>query len=148
MPTVREICAALVGALAFAVLDNGLRRQGLAVTTSGHPKARGDKAFVLSVTLDFTDESSAHELLGAWRAAADWCYVNEPFLYAYEIAQSDKDPLHYVIIERYRSKADYVGAHRSSPAFRTFRPRMRALQDKGRVKVGGSSFIELGVGFT
>ena len=58
------------------------------------------------------------------------------------------DPLKYVIIERYRSKEDYLGLHRSSPAFHEFRPRMRALQNEGKVTVTGSSFRELGVGFT
>ena len=64
-----------------------------------------------------------------------------------EIAKSDKNPLHYAIIERYRSKADYVGAHRNSPAFHKFRPKMKALQEAGRVQVGGNSYNELGVGF-
>ena len=73
---------------------------------------------------------------------------NEPFLYAYEIAQSDQEPLKYLITERYRSKADYLGAHRSSSAFKTFRPRMKALQNRGDVIVTGSSYQELGVGFT
>ena len=113
----------------------------------GHAKVRGDKAFVLSVTLDFEDETTAMELVKAWKDAADWCYMNEPFLYAYEVAQSDKNPLHYAIFERYRSKADYVGAHRSSPAFRDFRPKMKAMQESGKVKVGGQSYLELGVGF-
>ena len=70
------------------------------------------------------------------------CYLR------YEVAQSDKDPLRYVILERYRSKDDYLGAHRRSPAFREFRPQMRALQESGRVTVTGSSYQELGIGFT
>ena len=64
------------------------------------------------------------------------------------MAQSDKDPLVYQIYERYASKADYLGAHRSSPAFKAFRPRMKALQDAGEVNVSGSSFVEIGLGFT
>jgi hypothetical protein len=32
--------------------------------------------------------------------------------------RSDQDPLRYLITERYRSKADYLGAHRSSSAFK------------------------------
>ena len=103
-----------------------------------------------------------------WAAAADWCYAHEPFLspfagvgecegaentrrrrrYHYELARSDKDPLRYLIYERYRSKADYLGAHRSSPAFLAFRPKMKALQDAGRIVVSGHSYDEAGVGFT
>ena len=73
--------------------------------------------------------------------------ANEPFLYSYEVSQSDKDPLQYIIVERYRSKADYVGAHRRSTAFHTFRPQMKALQDAGEVIVTGASFNEVGLGF-
>ena len=59
-----------------------------------------------------------------WAKAADYCLANEDFLFAYELAQSDQDPLRYLITERYRSKADYLGAHRSSSAFKvTRRPR-------------------------
>ena len=49
--------------------------------------------------------------------------------YMYEIAQSDKDPLSYMIFERYRSKQDYTGPHRRSLAFLKFRPQMKALQE-------------------
>ena len=42
-----------------------------------------------------------------------------------------------MIYERYRSKADYLGAHRSSPAFLQFRPKMKALQDAGDVLISG-----------
>ena len=117
-------------------------------TTSGHTKMRGEKAFVLVVTLQFRDESDAMTLQAAWAAAADYCIAHEPFLYMYEMAQSDKDPLRYTIIERYRSKADYTGAHRHSPAFREFRPKMKALQDSGGVTVSGESYAETGIGFT
>ena len=56
--------------------------------------------------------------------------------------------LQYAIFERYRSKEDYTGAHRQSPAFAAFRPQMRALQDSGKVSVSGASHQELGVGFS
>ena len=117
-------------------------------TTNGRSKVRGEKAFVLAVTLQFRDEASATPLLKAWAAAADYCVEHEPFLYAYEMARSDQDPMRYTIIERYRSKDDYTGAHRHSPAFKAFRPQMKALQDSGAVVVSGGSYIETGLGFT
>ena len=83
-----------------------------------------------------------------WSKAAAYCLANEKFLYAYEMAQSDQDPLRYLVTERYRSKADYLGAHRSSSAFKEFRPKMKELQNSGDVIVTGSSYNELGVGFT
>ena len=117
-------------------------------TSTGHSKAVGEKAFMLNVGLRFSDEASAKSLLAAWSVAASYCLKNEPFLYAYEAAQSDKDNLSYIILERYRSKEDYLGAHRKSIAFKEFRPKMRALQDAGKVIVSGSSYYELGIGFT
>lgn len=54
----------------------------------------------------------------------------------------------YTIFERYRSKLDYLGAHRHSAAFHTFRPKMKDLQDAGAVTVTGSSYVETGLGFT
>ena len=109
---------------------------------------RGEKAFVLAVTLQFRDEATVQALLPAWAAAADWCIEHEPFLFMYEMAHSDQDPLRYTVIERYRSKADYIGAHRHSPAFKAFRPKMKALQDSGAVVVTGGSYLETGLGFT
>ena len=58
-------------------------------TTLGRAKATGERAFVLSVGLQFQDHASADALPRAWRAAAAYCIENEPFLFAYEVAQSD-----------------------------------------------------------
>jgi hypothetical protein len=65
-------------------------------TTNGRSKARGEAAFVLAVQLQFNKASDAVGLVQDWKAVADHCYVNEPFLFHYEVAQSDKDPLKYV----------------------------------------------------
>ena len=109
---------------------------------------KGERAFVLTVGLHFEDAKVADELLQEWAKIAAYCYLHEPYLYHYEVAQSDKRQLSYLITERYRSKEDYLQAHRSSKAFRAFRPRMRALQDAGAVRVSGDSYAELGMGFT
>ena len=53
-----------------------------------------------------------------------------------------------MMYERYRSKDDYAGAHRKSKAFHKFRPILRAMQERGEVAVTGTSYQELGVGFT
>ena len=117
-------------------------------TALGRRKATSEKAFVLNVGLQFRSQAVADGFVKEWGKAAAYCLRNEAFLFAYEIAQSDQDPLKYLITERYRSKADYLGAHRSSSAFKEFRPGMKALQTSGEVVVTGSSYTELGVGFT
>ena len=148
MLSLRDIVIAAVSVAATLLATQVIRDPRKHVTTSGRAKAVAEKAFVLEVKLDFQDEATAKELMDAWAQAAAWCLENEPFLYHYEWSKSDKRPLSYLIYERYRSKDDYVNAHRSSPAFHRFRPRMRALQASERVKVTGDSFVELGVGFT
>jgi quinol monooxygenase YgiN len=116
-------------------------------TTLGRRKVRGERAWTLAVDLKFQDAAAAATLVRAWREAADYCLEHEPFLYHYEVSKSDKDPLRYLVYERYRSKADYLGAHRQSVAFNAFRPIMKAMQDEGRVVVTGESWDELGEGF-
>ena len=115
------------------------------LSSTGRPKAKGENAFCLSRGWQPRGRAALAAAVGPRRS---WCTEHEPFLYHYEMAQSDKDPLVYQIYERYASKADYLGAHRSSPAFKAFRPRMKALQDAGEVNVSGSSFVEIGLGFT
>ena len=93
-------------------------------TSLGRRKATQERAFVLNVGLTFRSQGVADGFIKEWAKAADYCLANEDFLFAYELAQSDQDPLRYLITERYRSKADYLGAHRSSSAFKvTRRPR-------------------------
>ena len=146
--SLRDAVVAILSSLGTLLVSSGYHAHTSHVTTLGRPKAVGEKAFVLSVNLQFEDNASAKALLKAWGEAADWCVENEPFLFAYEIAQSDQDPLKYVIFERYRSKEDYTGPHRKSPAFKAFRPQMRLLQESGKVTVTGSSYNEVGLGFT
>ena len=152
MLTLRDVLVALASVLATLLVVHATHAAhvppGMYTTTLGRTKATAEKAFVLSVGLQFRDKGSAETLLKAWEQAARYCIEHEPFLFAYEVAQSDSDPLKYVILERYRSKLDYTGAHRRSPAFKAFRPQMRAMQDSGAVTVSGQSYQELGIGFT
>lgn len=62
--------------------------------------------------------------------------------------RSDKRPHTFLVTERYRSKEDYLHVHRTSDAFKSFRPKMQAMQESGDVVVSGDSFVELGLGFT
>jgi len=140
-------------ALACVMVFVGVARRALdARRPSGGGGERGrniERAFVLRVDLKFMNVDDANALIAAWGEAADWCRANEEFLWHYEISRSDQDETGttFSIYERYRSKEDYLRSHKESAAFKTFRPKMQALQDAGRLVVSGSSFIELGVGF-
>jgi len=118
-----------------------------AFTSTGRQKERNEKAFVLSVELLFEDKDTATQVIDEWRKVAEWCHNNEAILYHYEIAKSDQDPLKYHMYERYRSKSDYLNIHKASDAFQEFRKILQEAQDRGAVKVSGSSYLELGIGY-
>jgi len=134
-------------ALALALALAHVARGGFGLGTRVRER-NAPGAFVLHVELEFTNERAVKELLDAWAACAEWCRKHEArSLWHYEIAQNDKNALKYSIYERYRSLEDYLGFHKSTEAYRTFRPKMQALQDAGELKVSGSSYYELGYGF-
>ena len=116
-------------------------------TITKRTKIRTEKAFTLAIELKFNDPKSAIQLIDEWTVLARWCMFNESFLLHYEISQSDNDPLKYLVYERYISKNDHIGAHRSSWAFNEFRPKLKELQDLGKVVISGNSYVELGKGF-
>ena len=120
------------------------------LTSLEHPKARGEEAFVLEVTLIFSSAEKATELLKAWTLLADHCMKEEAFLFSYEASlREDKNakPNEYVIIERYASKQAYLHEHKKGRAFHTFREMMRRMQDENDVQVTGKSYVETGLGF-
>ena len=66
----------------------------------------------------------------------------------YEILLSDNDELQVSILERYVDKDNaYLKVHKSSTEFLTFRPKLQAMQDSGKVKVIGHSYQDSGMGF-
>ena len=115
----QQIFTFFLGVLAMAAVT---QLSMAPTTTLGRRKATKDKAFVLNVGLQFRNQVVADGFITAWGKAADYCLANEDFLFAYELAQSDQDSLRYIVTERYRSKADYLGAHRSSSAFKVSSP--------------------------
>jgi hypothetical protein len=93
MISTRDCVVALAAASMTLMVSTALSHHGEHMTTTGRAKSRGDKAFVLSVGLRFEDNASVETLLHAWEKAADFCLAHEPFLFAYEVAQSDKGVL-------------------------------------------------------
>lgn len=113
----------------------------------GHAKMREEKAWVLHVQLRFSSSSHVQPFLDAWGELADYCMANEPRLIHYEVMRIDKDPLVFAIHERYTDKQAYFD-HKTSTAFKTFKEKMKKLQDSGQLVVTGDGFQELGIGFT
>ena len=110
---------------------------------------KSEKAWVLTVTLTFQNMEDRDMILDDWSSTVvPHCSENEPFLLHYEAGISDKDPLKVIMLERYTEKSLYLTVHKSSEAFLKFRPKLKALQDGGKVAVEGFSYQEGGYGFT
>lgn len=124
--------------------------------TTGEGPANG-KAFIrratkaeswcLIVNLEFQHLEAKDTFIREWDEIALWVQDNESFLLNYEILQSDADAKKVVIFERYASKQDYLEQHKSSSAFKVFRPKMQAMQDKGLLVVTGTSYTDTIYGF-
>ena len=99
--------------------------------------------WALIIQLRFKDTSVRDDFLKFWAVLARYVRDYEPFCDLFEAVQSDKDPLLIIVDERYSSKEDYTGAHRSSTAFAEFRPQMKKLQDEGLLDVSGESGFPL-----
>mmetsp|Transcript_6986 Transcript_6986/g.10235 ORF Transcript_6986/g.10235 Transcript_6986/m.10235 type:complete len:166 (-) Transcript_6986:89-586(-) len=105
-------------------------------------------AWTLSVKLTFTDQSDLTYILNEWKAVTEYCKKHESsFLYHYEAGISDQNPLELHMLERYRTKEDYLNIHKKGDAFLKFRPKLKALQDARKVVIEGFSYLEGGHGF-
>ena len=105
------------------------------------------KAWVLSVTFTFKEESDLIYVLEIWKDVIKDCREKEPFLLHYEFGRLDSDPLKLHMLERYVSKDDYLEKHKNGVEFLKARPKLKALQDEGKVSIEGFSYQELGQGF-
>eukprot|EP00526_Cylindrotheca_closterium_P020129 CAMPEP_0113636610 /NCGR_PEP_ID=MMETSP0017_2-20120614/19116_1 /TAXON_ID=2856 /ORGANISM="Cylindrotheca closterium" /LENGTH=127 /DNA_ID=CAMNT_0000547505 /DNA_START=158 /DNA_END=539 /DNA_ORIENTATION=- /assembly_acc=CAM_ASM_000147 len=97
--------------------------------------------------MTFKNEEDQKQALEEWRPVTKYCGEKEPFLFHYEVGRNDADPLKIHMVERYKSKEDYINKHKKGEEFLKFRPKLKALADAGKVKIEGFSYQELGYGF-
>jgi len=105
-------------------------------------------AWTLVVTLKFSEKLDLDHILKEWATLALYCAEKEDFLYHYEVGIDDSNPLVIHIVERYRTKTEYINLHKNNDVFLKFRSQLKELQDSGKVAVNGFSFQESGHGFT
>lgn len=139
----------IVPILAYMALGAALYHSALFVRSKAFCQRERipGKAWTLIVTLTFTSEEDQQKILEEWKPVTKYCAEKEPFLLHYEVGRSDADPLKVFMVERYESKDDYLTKHKSGEEFLKFRPKLKALQDAGKVTVDGFSYQELGYGF-
>lgn len=99
---------------------------------------------VLVVT--FKNDQIKSKFLELYRVEAEYVRDHEMNTLSYEYAQSDKDPLQGILIERFISKDDYL-VHKQSSIFISFREQLQRFQNEKLVTINGESFIDSNIGF-
>ena len=96
--------------------------------------------------VSFKDDRAKSNFLEIYRVEAEYVRDSEMNTLSYEFAESDKDPMQGILIERFISKDDYF-IHKQSSPFISFRKQLQQLQDEQLVILNGGSFIESNIGF-
>lgn len=104
-------------------------------------------AFYLGVKVSFTSEDDKLTFQSDFSKLAEFVRDFEPQTLSYELLQSDKDPLHIYIMERYKNKKAYLEIHKQSKEFIEFRARFQKMIESKSVIVDGQSYVETGIGF-
>ncbi len=115
--------------------------------SSGPRKSAVEGAFVLGVSVKFqtiADKDNFKELI---RPVADFVSKYELNTISYEVMESDKEPTQIYILERYKTKFDYLEVHRKGEAFLVFRGKFQELIASGKATLDGHSYIESNIGF-
>lgn len=115
------------------------------IDANGRRQSPYKNTFQLAITLTFHDEKGKGEFIDIFKPFAAWIAQHEFGTLSYELAQSDKDPLIVNILERYRTKADYLDVHKNSPQFLEFRAKMAAMAPN--YVMNGHSYYETNIGF-
>lgn len=125
------------------VLWNMISSAASTVATVSRPKESHNPVFVLLVDLNFQDLESRDSFLKDYKPLQEYVEQEELTTLTYQALQSDQDPLHVKLVDRYQNKNDaYLEIHKSSSEFLQFRPKLQSLVDQGKVRISGDSFIE------
>lgn len=147
-----RLCASLVvsGLLLLVVvgfrIPTNTRADDISCQTL-HPETMSGEgstpAFSLLVHLQFKDVEKVRFFLEIFAPVADYVKKNEPDTILYRALLSDKDPLHVLVVERYRDKENaYLRVHKSSEPFLKFRPKLRQMEKEGKVTITGHSYLD------
>ena len=102
-------------------------------------------AFFLLVEMEFKSVADREKAEAIFAPEARWCRDHEPGTLSYEWARSDSNERAIVVVERYADKETaYAAVHKGSDAFKTFRPRLAALDPA----ISGHSYVASDIGYT
>lgn len=102
--------------------------------------------FFLGVTIKFKTVQDKEEFKDLFRPMAEYVAKNEFNTLSYEMMESDKLNTQVYILERYKTKEDYLEVHRKSKEFLYFREKLQGMLANGAT-LEGESYIENGIGF-
>ena len=101
--------------------------------------------FFLGITIIFNTIDDKEEFKTLFKPLAKFVRSNEPYTLSYELCESDKDEKRVFLIERYRTKNDYLEVHRKSEPFLKFRGLFELMKEK--YTMDGHSYIESNIGY-
>ena len=118
-----------------------------ATATSAAAAGKENTPFTLLVTLNFATSALVSKFLAEIQPLCEYIRQHEPTTLSYEVLLSDKDDTMVTLLERYEDKDNaFLKIHRSSVPFQNFRAKLKAMEEKGLVKVDGNSYLDSGVG--
>ena len=103
-------------------------------------------SFILIVHVTFSSKKVKEDFKVLYAEEAEFCRKSEANTLSYELALSDRDELAGVIIERFRSKDDYL-SHKESSVFKRYREKLKKLEESGDVKLNGQSYYQSNLGY-
>lgn len=127
----------VVGIVSCLILSNLFQANSRSVSPN---------AFFLGVKVIFPNDSDKIRFESEFEKIAAYVRTSELNTISYELLRSDKQPLQIYILERYRSKDDYLEVHKKSKPFIAFREKFQQMIERGAV-VDGDSYQESGIGF-
>lgn len=107
--------------------------------------SNNESTFFLGITIIFKTMEDKNEFKLLFSPLAEYVKKNERNTLSYEMCESDKDPNRIFLIERYRTKHDYLEIHRKSEQFLEFRGLFELMKDKYTME--GHSYIESKIGY-
>jgi quinol monooxygenase YgiN len=129
--------------------DQTIRKSGSAVATpiQGEVIRHSEQknAFLLGVTIKFKTLDAKEEFKRMLLPLAQYVAQYEPNTISYEMCEADNNPLQVYMLERYKTKQDYLEIHRKAPIFLDFRAKLQAMSEQ--YELSGQSYIESNMGF-
>jgi quinol monooxygenase YgiN len=131
--------------LAIGVLIGYLATTRYSLLNSRKDSTVNPHAFILAIQIKFKSIEKKNEFKALFKPLAEYVTKNEPNTLAYELFDSDKEETTIFLLERYRTKNDYLEVHRKTDQFLFFKENMMKMAES--FEMNGHSYIQSDFGF-